>query len=118
MAATGLVLLIAMANAANLLLARSAQRRREMAIRAAMGASRGELMGQMLTEALLLAGAGGVAGITLAVVALKPLIAHMSDETPIHFLTAQLEWPVLLFGLGISLATGLIFGFYPAWEAA
>ncbi|MEO8372199.1 MAG: ABC transporter permease [Candidatus Solibacter sp.] len=118
MIATVLVLLIAMANAANLLLARSAQRRREMAIRAAMGAGRGELMSQMLTEALLLAGAGGIAGITLAVVTLKLLINQLSGETPIHFLTAQLEWPVLLFGLGISLLTGLIFGLYPAWEAA
>ena len=74
MCATVLVLLIAMANAANLLLARSAQRRREMAIRAAMGAGRGELMGQMLTEALLLAAAGGIAGLAFAVVTLKLLI--------------------------------------------
>ena len=118
MIATVLVLLIAMANAANLLLARSAQRRREMAIRAAMGAGRGELMGQMLTEALLLAAAGGAAGLTLAFVTLKLLISQLAGETPIHFLNAQLDWPVLLFGLAISLATGLLFGLYPAWEAA
>jgi predicted permease len=118
MCATVLVLLIAMANAANLLLARSAERRREMAIRAAMGAGRGELMGQMLTEALLLAAAGGIAGLAFAVVTLKLLLAELSGETPIHFLEAQLEWPVLLFGLGLSVLTGLLFGLYPAWEAA
>jgi predicted permease len=118
MCATVLVLLIAMANAANLLLARSAQRRREMAIRAAMGAGRGELMGQMLTEALLLASAGGVAGLAFAVVTLKLLFAELAEEVPIHFLEAQLEWPVLLFGLGLAAVTGLLFGLYPAWEAA
>jgi putative ABC transport system permease protein len=118
MCATVLVLLIAMANAANLLLARSAARRREMAIRAAMGAGRGELMGQMLTEALLLAAAGGVAGLAFAVVTLKLLMAELSGDTPIHYVQAQLEWPVLLFGLGLSVLTGLLFGLYPAWEAA
>jgi predicted permease len=118
MCATVLVLLIAMANAANLLLARSAERRREMAIRAAMGAGRGELMGQMLTEALLLAAAGGVAGLALAMVTLKLMIAELSGDTPIHYLEAQLEWPVLLFGLGLSVLTGLLFGLYPAWDAA
>jgi predicted permease len=118
MCATVLVLLIAMANAANLLLARSAARRREMAIRAAMGAGRGELMRQMLAEALLLATAGGIAGIGLAVVTLKLLIAELSGDTPIHYVQAQLEWPVLLFGLGLSVLTGLLFGLYPAWEAA
>jgi predicted permease len=109
MCATVLVLLIAMANAANLLLARSAERRREMAIRAAMGAGRGELMGQMLTEALLLAACGGMAGLAFAVVTLKLLLAELSGETPIHFLQSQLEWPVLLFGLGLSVVTGLLF---------
>ena len=71
MAATALVLLIAMANAANLLLARSAQHRRELAIRAAMGARRGDLMGLPLTEALLLALGGGAAGILLGSVTLR-----------------------------------------------
>ncbi len=118
MCATVLVLLIAMANAANLLLARSAQRRREMAIRAAMGAGRGELMGQMLTEALLLAVAGGVAGLGLAMVTLKLLFAELADEVPIHFMEANLDWPVLTFGLGLAAVTGLLFGLYPAWEAA
>jgi putative ABC transport system permease protein len=118
MGATALVLLIAMANAANLLLARSAQRRREMAIRAAMGAGRGELMGQMLTEALLLAVAGGVAGLGFAVVTLKLLFAELAGEVPIHFLEARLEWPVLGFGLGLAAVAGLLFGLYPAWEAA
>jgi predicted permease len=118
MCATVLVLLIAMANAANLLLARSAERRREMAIRAAMGAGRVELMGQMLTEALLLAAGGGAAGLAFAVVTLKLLVAELPGETPVHYLGAQLEWPVLLFGMVLSMATGLLFGLYPAWEAA
>lgn len=118
MCASVLVLLIAMANSANLLLARSAQRRREMAIRAAMGAGRGELMGQMLTEAFVLAFAGGLAGLAFAVVTLKLLIAEMAGDGAIHFLGAGLEWSVLLFGLSLALATGLVFGLYPAWEAA
>jgi predicted permease len=118
MVATVMVLLIAMANAANLLLARSAQRRRELAIRAAMGASRGELMGQLLTEALLLAAAGGVAGILLGQVTLRLLIAMMGEGETIYFVTSDLEWPVLLFAVGLSGLTGLIFGLYPAWDGA
>ena len=118
MSATALVLLIAMANAANLLLARSAQRRKELAIRAAMGAGRGELMGQMLAEALLLAAAGGAAGLALGVITLKLLLAQFGGDTPSYSLTSDLEWPVLLFSLGLSVFTGLVFGLYPAWEAA
>jgi predicted permease len=119
MAATALVLLIAMANAANLLLARSAQHRRELAIRAAMGARRGDLMALPLTEALLLALGGGAAGILLGSGTLRFLVAQLSDEDmPAYFLTSQLDWPVLLFSFGISVATGLLLGLYPAWEAA
>jgi predicted permease len=121
MLATGLVLLIAMANAANLLLARSAERRKELAIRAAMGAGRGELMSQFLTEALLLAGAGGAAGLAIAAVTLKLLLATWSgagSAASDSFNSAGLNWPVLWFSLGLSLATGLLFGLYPAWEAA
>ncbi len=118
MCASVLVLLIAMANSANLLLARSAQRRREMAIRAAMGAGRGELIAQLLAEALVLAFAGGLAGLAFAVITLKLLIAELAGDTPIHYLAAGLEWPVLLFGLGLALLTGVVFGLYPAWEAA
>jgi putative ABC transport system permease protein len=119
MASTALVLLIAVANAANLLLARSAQKRRELAIRAALGASRGEVMGQFLTEALLLALGGGIAGILLGRVTLQVLVADMGrGESPTHFLSADLEWPVLLFGCVASVVTGLLFGLYPAWDAA
>ena len=119
MAATLLVLLIAVANAANLLLARSAQKRRELAIRSALGASRAEVMGQFLIEALLLALGGGVLGILLARLTTQVLLASFGDsESPTHFLSAGLEWPMLLFGCAISVATGLLFGLYPAWDAA
>ncbi len=118
MAATAMVLLIAMANAANLLLARSAQRRREMAIRSAMGAGRGELMAQLLTEALLLATAGGVAGILIGQATLRLLISRIAGDEPVYFVTSELEWPVLLFAVGLSILTGLLFGLYPAWDGA
>ena len=116
--ATGLVLLIAMANAANLLLARSAERRKEFAIRAAMGAGRGELMGQFLTEALLLASAGGIAGLAIAVITLKLLVLSWGGGANDSFYAAGLNWPVLWFSVGLSFATGLLFGLYPAWDAS
>ncbi len=116
--ATGLVLLIAMANAANLLLTRSAERRKELAIRAAMGAGRGELMGQFLTEALLLAGAGGAAGLAVAAISLQLLLASWGGSTRDTFASTGLNWPVLLFSLGLSISTGILFGLFPAWDAS
>jgi len=118
MLATGLVLLIAMANAANLLLAHCAERRKELAIRAAIGAGRGELIGQFLAEALLLAGAGGAAGMAIAVVMLRLLLVSWGADAQDSFAATGLNLPVLWFGLGLTLATGLLFGLYPAWDAA
>jgi putative ABC transport system permease protein len=115
MLATGLVLLIAMANAANLLLARSAERRKELVIRAALGAGRGELMSQFLTEAIVLAVAGGAAGIAIAIATLKLLISAIPDA---QFADTGLNWPLLLFSVALSLATGILFGLYPAFDAS
>jgi predicted permease len=119
MGATSMVLLIAMANAANLMLARSAQRRKELAIRAALGAGRGEIARQLLTEAMLLAGAGGIAGLLFAYWTLSFLVAQLpAGDTPSYVFETGLQWPVLLFCLGVSVLAGLLFGIYPAWEAA
>ena len=116
--ATALVLAIAMANAANLMLARSAQRRRELAIRVALGAGRTDIVGQMLTEALLLSAGGCLAGLGFAWLTLKLLISELGGDAPTYFLTTRLEWPVLAFGFGVSMLAGLLFGLYPSWEAA
>jgi predicted permease len=119
MGATLMVLLIAMANAANLMLARSAQRQKELAIRSALGAGRGEIVRQLLTEAMLLAGAGGIAGLLFASWTVRFLVAQLdSSETPSYIFETGLQWPVLLFCLGLSVLAGLVFGLYPAWEAA
>jgi putative ABC transport system permease protein len=114
--ATGLVLLIAMANAANLLLARSVERRKELAIRAAIGASRWELMAQFLTEALLLAVIGGIAGIAIAFVTLKLLLTSSTAGESLN--GASLNYTILWFSVALSLATGILFGLYPAFDAA
>jgi len=114
----GLVLLIACANIANLLLARGMGRKAEMSMRAALGARRLRIVRQLLTESVLLAGFGGVAGIGLAYVGTQLLLALAfpdSKNLPIH---ASPSLGVLAFGCGLTLLTGVLFGVAPAWIAA
>lgn len=115
----GLVLLIACANVANLLLARSAARQREFAIRAALGARRLRIVWQMITETMLLSLAGGGLGLVLAKWAVRPLLAAVPGEFP-RANNIGLNTPVLFFTFGISIAVGIIFGLIPAlktWNA-
>lgn len=117
MAAVGFVLLIACANLANLLLARGAGRRREIAIRAALGAGRGRLMRQMLTESVLLSFAGGVAGLGVAWAGLRGLLAITPTNVP-RMDEVALDGTVLAFTAALAIFTGLFFGIVPAWHAA
>jgi len=112
------VLLIACANAANLLLARSAGRRKEIAVRLSMGASRVRLIRQLLTEAWIVALGGGVLGLLVARWTLDAMIAAMpASEVGPGFLTSDLNLSVLLYCAAASLITGLLFGLYPALQA-
>lgn len=112
-AAVFFTLLIACANVANLLLARSTKRERETAIRCALGARRKQLVAQTLTENILLAAAGGAVGLLLAQWAITILIRYTPESIPRRAGT-RIDAPVLLFTLVLSIATGLIFGVFPA----
>jgi len=108
------VLLIACANVASLLIARAATRQKEIAVRLALGASRGRIVGQLLVESVLLAAIGGLLGLIIASWTVRFLLEFMpTSETP-HVITGALNYRVLAFNFALALATGLLFGLVPA----
>jgi putative ABC transport system permease protein len=115
LAAAACVLLIACSNVANLLLAKAAGRQREMAIRTALGAARGRLVRQMVTESVLLSLAGGALGLILARVSMRALVSLIPVGVS---MSSGLDSRVLIFNLAISLFTGFLFGLVPAFQIA
>jgi putative ABC transport system permease protein len=115
--AVGSVLLIACANVASLLLARTAVRQREIAMRAALGAGRGRILRQLLTESIVLALLGGGLGLILAIASLSTLKSVLPMENPL-LATTGIDWQVLVFMTALAILTGLAFGLAPALSAS
>jgi predicted permease len=114
----GIVLVIACFNIANLLLARASGRKREMSIRAAIGASRGRIVTQLLTEALVLAIAGGALGLGLALAARDVMWRFRPPQLPADGMDLSLDWHVMAFTFLVAITTGLIFGLAPALQGS
>ncbi len=107
------VLLIACANVASLLIARATARQKEIALRLAIGAGRGQIVGQLLVESVMIAIVGGALGLVVAAWTTKFLLGFLPSESP-HVITGAMDWRVLAFNFALSLATGLLFGLIPA----
>jgi predicted permease len=116
-AAVILIILIASVNIANLLLVRASGRQKEIALRAALGASRGRMLRQMLTESVILSLIAGIAGILTATLVLKVALPYLPFKIP-RISEVSVNWTVLLFGLIVSVLTGLLFGLAPAIQSA